>query len=285
MDLLKRSWVHFVIAGLLLGGTWILVFGPKLPSEENKRIIISENNVNFISASWQKTWQRPPTKEELSNAVLNYVRDEVLYREALNRNFDENNGMVRRSLIMQMNMIAEGQGSSSGIDEESIAAYYELRKEKFMIPALISFRQVYFNPSKHNESMDVLINRELRQMTSASEEEIMNAGDPISLDHSYKELSEYEVASRFGEDFASEIMDLPTGEWIGPVKSSYGVHLVYILSKKPETPAPLSSVRNEIIREIEYEEKEAAKEQFYTELMRQYSIVYEGDVKDFMESE
>ncbi len=285
MSLLKQSWVHILIAGLLLGGTWILVFGPKLPTEEDQRIIISENDVNFISASWQKTWQRPPTKEELSNAVLNYVRDEVLYREALNRNFDENNGMVRRSLIMQMNMIAEGQGSNSGIDEESIAAYYELRKEKYMIPALISFRQVYYNPAKHNDSMDDLVNSTLRQLASASEEEIQDVGDPISLNRQYEKLSEYEVANLFGESFASEVMDLPVGEWIGPVKSSYGIHLVHILSRTNETPAPIEAVRNEIIREIEYEEKEAAKEQFYTELMRQYSIVYEGDVKEFMESE
>ncbi len=149
MDLLKRSWVHVLIAGALISGTWLLVFGPKLPSQDMQRVVITDDDVNYLVASWQKTWQRPPTKEELSTAVLNYVRDEILYREALNRNFDENNAMVRRSLVMQMNMIAEGQGRSSAIDDASIAAYYDLRKEKFMQPARVSFVQVYYNPEKY----------------------------------------------------------------------------------------------------------------------------------------
>jgi hypothetical protein len=60
---------------------------------------------------------------------------------------------------------------------------------------------------------------------------------------------------------------------------------VYITSITPESPAPLEAVKDEILREMEYEEKEAAKEQFYTELMRQYSIVYQGAAKDLMERE
>ncbi|MEJ2005956.1 MAG: peptidylprolyl isomerase, partial [Cyclobacteriaceae bacterium] len=202
MDLLKKPWFRIVLAGVILGGTWMLVFGPKLPAGDDQRIVITDNDINFILASWQKTWQRPPTKEELSNAISNYVRDEVLYKEALNRNFDENNAMVRRSLIMQMNMIAEGQGSSSDIDEESIAAYYELRKEKFMMPARVSFSQVYYKPENHGGSLDAYINSELMRLSTASEEEIQDAGDPIMLANNYSNQSEYEIASQFGESFA-----------------------------------------------------------------------------------
>ena len=46
--------------------------------------------------SWTR-WSRPPTAIELQKAFEQYVRSEVLYREALERGLDRNDPAVRMS--------------------------------------------------------------------------------------------------------------------------------------------------------------------------------------------
>lgn len=284
MKLLNKPWFLVLLAGILFGGTWLWVFGPKLPDSADDQVIVTNEDLDFLAATWEKTWQRPPTAKELSSAVENYVREEILYREALKRNFDENNAVVKRSLVMQMNMLAEGQGNNDAMDEENLRAYYELRKDQYLRPARISFAHVYYNPAKRENTLDATINQDLLSL-AGSEKDPSDFGDPIMLDHSFQNLEPIQVARNFGETFTEEIFTLPAGEWIGPITSAYGVHLVYITAMEAPSPAAFEEVKNEVMREMEFEEKEAAKEQFYTELIRQYKVLYQGEVKDLMERE
>ena len=42
----------------------------------------------------------------------NHVKEEVLYQEALKEGLDRNSAVVKRALITQMEMLAEGQGEA-----------------------------------------------------------------------------------------------------------------------------------------------------------------------------
>jgi peptidyl-prolyl cis-trans isomerase C len=66
------------------------------------------------------------------------------------------------------------------------------------------------------------------------------------------------------------------------VPSAFGWHLIYLESLTPPRPLPLEAVRNEILLQLQYENKDAAKEQFYTELLQQYEITYQGLAKELV---
>jgi parvulin-like peptidyl-prolyl isomerase len=89
-----------------------------------------------------------------------------------------------------------------------------------------------------------------------------------------------QIDREFGEGFSQELQELATGRWEGPVASSFGWHLVYIDTLTPSASLPLSEVRGAIIEQLQYEDKNAAREQFYTELMQQYDITYRGVAKE-----
>ena len=91
-----------------------------------------------------------------------------------------------------------------------------------------------------------------------------------------------QIDREFGDGFAARLETLTVGEWSGPVTSSFGWHLIHLDSLAPSSPLPLSAVRNEIYGQLEYEEKNAAKEQFYTELIQQYDVTYKGLAKQIV---
>ena len=68
-------------------------------------------------------------------------------------------------------------------------------------------------------------------------------------------------------------MTLSPEEWHGPVRSGYGVHLVYLHSISKPSPPRFSEVRERVQREWEAEKRESLNEQFYASLRERYTIV------------
>ena len=155
-DRLKNPIIQVVILGLLICAALLLIFGPKMPSASDRVIVIDETDMAQLIAGWQRTWNRMPTREELKGLMENHVREEVLYQEALNEGLDRNSAVVKRALITQMEMLAEGQGEQPEITEEALEAYYNLRKDQFISPAIISFKQVYFKEDQDPQRLTAL---------------------------------------------------------------------------------------------------------------------------------
>ncbi len=278
----RLSLGRVLFLGFLLAIILILVFGPRQDKEDHT-IIVGDAELAQMVVSWQKTWQRLPTREELEGLINKYVRDEVLYRESLERGLDKNNGVIKRALVTQMTFLGENQGGQPEISEEDIEAYYRLRSDKFQLPARISFHQVYFDQDRDLHELNKYVNDWNRDNIPWIDAKLV--GDQIMLPDSFQMLEKPRVANQLGESFADSLFNLTVDQWSGPVRSGYGWHIVYISQKVNPRPAPLEDVREEILREIEYEQREAAKDQFYTELLRGYNVVYSGGASDIIDPE
>ncbi len=133
----------FALGALLAGLFWALQ-GPPGSDSDRPEIVIFEAEVAHQRARWEKLWGRPPTSAELQKAVDGYVRNEILYREALARGMDREDPRVRMALIQKMQMFAAGQADARGVTEKDLAAFFALRKEQYRIPARLSVTQVFF---------------------------------------------------------------------------------------------------------------------------------------------
>jgi peptidyl-prolyl cis-trans isomerase C len=280
----NTPWFRIVSLGLLLAVVLLIVFGPAKPSDQNRSIVISDDNLAHLMVAWQRTWQRPPTQDELTGLVRNHVREEVLYREAVNRGMAESNASVRRALIMQMNMLAESQVEQSALTEKEVQSFYNLRKDQYQQAPRISFRQVYFK----EESLARLSEGKLQEIIdqlNQSPDDYGEFGDAIMLQPSYTLQTPDQVSNQFGEEFSRQLFEIEGTNWTGPVTSGFGSHLVKIEERTEAVDAPLEQVRDEVVNELLYEEKQAAKEQFYTELLRQYDVSYQGLAKQLVRND
>ena len=283
-NLIQAPWVRITAFGFLLAVILLVVFGPKLPGNQHRSIVVGDDNLAHLMVGWQKTWQRSPTREEMLGLLQSHVRDEVLYREAVSRGMDANNAAVRRALILQMNLLAENQVEQSELTENEVQSYYNLRKDQYQRAPEISFRQTYFKGS----NLDQLSELNLQQIIKNLNQDpklYSEYGDPIMLQGEYYQQTPTQINNQFGADFASQLLQIGDTLWTGPITSSFGSHLVQVLEILTPGPTPLEQVWNEVVNDMLYEEKQAAKEQFYTELLRQYDISYQGITKELIDGE
>jgi peptidyl-prolyl cis-trans isomerase C len=105
------------------------------------------------------------------------------------------------------------------------------------------------------------------------------------IDQNYDQVTSNQIDRQLGKEFREQLASLPEGEWHGPIRSAFGWHAVFVENVTPGRLLPIEDVRGEIMRDLEYEERQAAKEQFFTELMQQYDIVYKGQINNLLDAE
>ena len=84
------------------------------------------------------------------------------------------------------------------------------------------------------------------------------------------------VARDFGEDFAKALEGAPVGQWTGPVRSGFGLHLVRVNTRTPAYVPGLDEARKAVTREWENERRQAALADNYARLLGEYDVVIEA---------
>ena len=258
------------LGALLAGGIWA-VQGPPGSKVDGPELIITETDVAHQAARWERMWGRVPTTEELRQAVDGYIRNEILYREALARGMDREDPRVRLALIQKMQMMAAGQADARSIGEDDLAAFFALRKEQYRIPARISLIQVFFREDTEARSKAANLRAQFNQQ-EPSEAALGTAGDPTLLDLRQEGLTATELEKQFGTDFTAEVLSLAEGVWAGPVRSGYGLHVVKVVDRQPGRIPDLAEVRNRVENDLRYETSKAAQEQSYQEIASKYRV-------------
>lgn len=271
--------------GLLLGVALLIAKGPATSGDEARRVVVTANDLAQLRVAFMRTWQREPTDVELRGELESFIREEVLYREAIARGYDRDDTVVRRAMQRKMEFLGQSQAAEPPSDEE-VQAYFALRQEKYRSPAVISFSHVYFNPDTRKGGAERAAIEALAEIRRADPDAagLAGWGDPVMLQSFYPDQTEPAVAATFGEAFATSVLDLPVGRWEGPVRSGYGIHLVRITRLQESRIPEWSEVRSRVATDMQYEAGNAAKEQLFQEIAQQYQVLFDNNVRALMES-
>jgi hypothetical protein len=104
--MVREPLLHFLVLGALL--YWAGTLPKKaglIPRQTRIEVPLSE--VNRMREVWTMQWHRAPRPEELQILIDEYVREEVLYREAIAMGLDRNDGIVRRRLVQKMEFLGQ----------------------------------------------------------------------------------------------------------------------------------------------------------------------------------
>jgi hypothetical protein len=284
-ELFKKPAVHIVILGLIVAAAILLAKGPP-SADATKRVVITGADLLQQRAAFMRTWQREPTAEELRGALEQHIRQEVLYREALARGYDRDDLVVRRAMQQKMEFLAASQALQEPPSEEEIEAFFALRKERYRLPAVMSFSQVYLSSDQRGVGVEQAAIDLLARLRSEDPDlaDLGSWGDPIMLDTSYADQTERDVSAAFGEVFAEALVRLPVGEWQGPVSSGYGLHLVKVIEREDSRVPEWREVAGRVVNDIEFEARAAARDQLYQEIAQNYEVVLDRQVRGFLES-
>ena len=274
-----RTPVRLLVLGLLVGVILLLVQGPPGGEENPTRIVLTPADVAQVRATFERTARRPPTAAELRSAFEEYVRSEVLYREALARGLDRDDPVVKSSLVRKITLLGSSEAEGSEPTDEELEAYFDLRSEVYRVPASLTMMQVYLDRGRRGDAIDADAARLLAQLNEEDPDpaRLTELSDASILPNVLRNTSEEDVARRFGEPFREAIASLPVGQWLGPVESGIGLHMVKIVEREDSRIPAWTDVRDRVTRDLLAEGREAAEDQLYEEILPGYQLVYEEE--------
>ena len=271
MRYLKDPLTLFLLFGLVLFLLERLMGGGEAG---DYRIDVTVGQQNRIFDQWQAQMGRPPTADEASGLIEQWIREEILYREAKLRGLDGNDTIIRRRLAQKLTFLNEDLANAVPPEEAELSSYFETNVDRYLVPAQFSFEHRYFSSDRRDDA-EADARAALADSTGAA------GGDPFILQRSYAERSARELADLFGRAFAEALQALPVAEgWQGPVQSAYGWHLVR-MSKRSEPRKPaLLEVIDAVQRDFLQERRRTANDEFYQALRARYDIRLEPPPAD-----
>lgn len=272
--IIKDPLLHF----LLIGAALFLVFGFfKGPAgNEENRIVITRGDIDALQANFVRTWQRPPTENELQGLIDNRVEDEIAFREGAAMGLDRDDAVIRRRLRMKMELLMEDIAGLSPPSDEELAAFLREHKDSFRQEPQVSFKQVYLNSDKRGAGVEEDGREMLTKLSAAGPgADPESFSDPNMLPKEFSLSYASDVERLFGASFANGILEVEPGKWAGPVMSSYGLHLVFVRDRIEGRDPELAEVREEVEREWTAKRRREFKEETYKKLRERYTIVIE----------
>ncbi len=272
----REPLVHFVLLGAAMFVLFALV--RKQADIEPDRIVVTPSQVKHLATGFTLTWRRPPNAEELKGLVSDYIREEVYYREAVALGLERDDSVIRRRLQQKMEFVAQDVGSLAEPTDADLQAFIDKHPQQFQREERYTFEQRFFNPQRHPATMDRDIQAALAELRRANADDtVSDIGDTFLLADHFDAIPAGEVVKLFGEDFASSVRAAAPGQWMGPVKSGYGLHLVRLVAKSGSQPVALgdAGVRESVRTAWSSAQRARINEAYYQRLLSRYTVVVE----------
>jgi PPIC-type PPIASE domain len=271
MKLLRDPLLHFLLLGAIVFAVYSLVSRHR--TDNPGEIVVTSGKVENLAIGFARTWQRPPSEQELQGLIRDYVREEVAYREALAMGLDRDDTIIRRRLQQKLEFVSENGAARAEPTDAELETYLQSHSDNFKTETTLTFHHVYLNPQAHSRSIADDTVRTLAKLRRDGENADINTnGDPFVLEHQFERIPVAEVSKMFGQQFSSALLSLPLGQWQGPIQSGFGTHLVFV-SERAEGHAPaLKEIRAEVQREWAHTKRVEAENRFYQGLLERYTV-------------
>ncbi|UCD82001.1 MAG: peptidyl-prolyl cis-trans isomerase, partial [Desulfobacterales bacterium] len=246
---LRDPLFHFLVLGAGLFMVYSLV--NDAASRPADRIVVDETQALRLAGQFQRTWMRPPTEQELRGLAEDFVREEILYREARTLGLDQDDLVIRRRLRQKMEFLNADLVEQQAPTDAQLQAYFDAHQDRFRRPDRFSLQQIYLKPQKHTGDVNRAAVQLLERLNARPPlvADPKSLGDATMLPAQLDGVTRREVTNTFGQGFAEDIENMPMGRWSGPYESSYGLHLICITERKSGGMPAMAEIRPVLERE------------------------------------
>ena len=270
-NVMSDSFSLFILCGAVIYFGFFSMMDPV--AERESVIEISDDTIWKIKEAYRNQYNRYPRGIELEGLVKNFIKDEVMLREARKLGLDDADPIIERRLIQKISFVVEGTKRLNPSEDE-ISAYFVKNHEKYLISPKYSFDHVYFRVGDdEQEKLQELSDKAFNELRKDSKLAKFNyLGHSFPLSQSMKEVPEQKLKNQFGITFWNQLKEQKLGEWFGPVRSNFGYHLVRVKNITEKVVPDLEIIKKQIIRDYIYSQKELHKAQFIESKMQDYQV-------------
>ena len=271
----RRFWreplTRFFAAGAGLFLLYALV-GNRAPTDD-RHIVIDRYELETLAALWQAQWRRPPTRDELSRLVVDRVREEVLYREALALDLDENDVLVRRRLAEKLEMALNDVAATAEPSDEDLRLYFESHADRYVEPPGLTLTHRFFSRDRRGGSAEADARAALEALVADGtvDDDSFHAAKTLELEDADR------LERIFGTEFRDAVVEhaarpLSRHAWFGPVPSAFGAHLVRVDAYTEGRPHTLDEIRETVLEDWRRERVAAREAERYAEMRAGYEV-------------
>ncbi|MEM1152652.1 MAG: peptidyl-prolyl cis-trans isomerase [Pseudomonadota bacterium] len=305
MSWLNKPWIHFVILGGVLYYLQVALF------PEPKPIVgpISAERLASLEQQWISATGRPPSDEQLDRMVSFELDRDLLFQQALALELHLHDSVVYQRLIRNLRFLNLGEGLSEEeqyqqalelrlhlgdevikrrmvqVMQQLLLAYnpppeptsdelileFEQRRSELRRPPRYSIEHIYFNASREDEATAAATTVFDLKL---SPEQALELSSPFLPGYRFTSMSPAQLARQFGGEFVDNLLaaDPTPGTWLGPIRSTYGLHLVYVNAVEAARDARLDEVLVQLQRDLEARAKTLALEESMVPLRERYEL-------------
>lgn len=303
---LNRPWIHFVVIGI--GLFWLQ--GKLFP--EPKPIVgpLAEERVEALQQQWFSTVGRLPSEEQMQRMVsaeldrdmmfqraielelhlydtvvyqrllrnMHFLQlgegksDEELYEQALEMRLHLGDEVVKRRMIQIMEQLMLASNPPAKPSEEELAAEFASRKEELRRPPRYSIEHIYFNRERESEAEQIIATIDEQGMDP---EQARKLSSPFLPGYRFARQTPDQLARHFGAAFVMNMEEAgPVArQWLGPIRSTYGLHYVFVGDLEPSRDSTLDEVRPLLERDLESRARSEALQESIARLREQYEVI------------
>lgn len=274
---LREPLTHFIGLALAIFLLYGVVNRSVVP--EADEIIVTSAKIEQLGGLFTKTWQRPPSAQELKGLIDDYVKEEIYNREALLLGLDKDDTVIRRRLRQKMEFLVDAEVDALTPTDAELEAYLKTNGDQFRIAPMMAFEQIYLSPAKRGDRIDADAQAMLDEVRGNAQADPEMLGDRTLLPSTFPLTVKATINQTYGGTFSDELEKVPVNQWSGPVPSSYGLHLVRVIERMEGRNPVLSEVRDAVAREWSNAKRNALEGERIEALLKRYKVTIESSDK------
>ncbi len=281
MTIARSPLLHFLVIGAVI----YLLYGitdSETTSVSPGTITVTTGDIEWLESSWQKRWSRPPTPDERKGLIDQFVRETVMYREALAMGLDQDDVIIRRRLTQKLEFLFQDLADTVGPTDQELREYFEANQDRYRELDVVALTHVFLDPDRRGDQTLADAGALLAELTALDDptQDAAGLGDQLMLQRYYPQHSEPDIARLFGHEFARSVFELEPGQWCGPVLSGYGMHLVYVHDRLQAPPPSFDAVVEQVRENWRTDQRQSFNDEFVANLLSRYDVKIEDGTSD-----
>lgn len=264
---LREPLTHFLILGIL-----IFAITHWLESRSQRYVItIAPADLTRIENSYVQQYGAAPTPAQMRTMVDNTVREEIYLREALALGLDRNDEIVRRRLAQKYQFLQADMATPRQPTDAELRRWFDAHAVQFAEPARRSFDQRYFAIDRRGDAAA----RQLAATAAsqAGQGRAADAGDEFPGPKVAARLAQDDTERLFGSaEFARAVFAAQPGQWVGPVRSGFGWHVIRVTDSIPARPRSFAEARPDALAAWQEQDRLARNDAAYRTLLARYTV-------------
>jgi hypothetical protein len=269
--MLSEPLLHFVVVAIVV----VVAARAYERRHDEFRIVMTDDRVTQLAASYQQQFGVEAGPELRGRLVQSDFEDEVLYREALALHLDKDDEIIRRRLIQKMKFLTQDQHAPAEPTRAQLQAFFDAHRDQYLSKPSATFTHVFFaSDTNDDQSGRTRALSELARLKHSNVPRAPGAGDGFPDRYDFSSYEPDQVARLFGRsEFLQAVFSAPIGEWVGPVRSAYGWHLLRVAARQASAIPSFNAVQDKVRRDFLESAQDAANRAALDRMRRQFTLV------------